>query len=301
MAALRPRAGGLYIDGTLGAGGHAAGILAASAPTGRLLAFDRDPEAIAYCRQRLAAEAERLVFLAASYADMGQLASVHGFAPADGIILDLGLSSRQLEQTERGFSFQRDGPLDMRFDQSRGSTAADLINNLTTEELADLFWRYGEERQSRRLARLIMAHRPLQRTGELADLVARHSPRPTGRRRRRHPATRIFQALRIAVNDELGALEQGLPAAVEVLRPGARLVVISFHSLEDRLVKQFFRRQSQDCICPPEQPVCTCDAAASLRLISRKAIKPGPEEVARNPRSRSARLRAAEKLASASR
>jgi 16S rRNA (cytosine1402-N4)-methyltransferase len=290
---LQPRPGGRYIDGTLGAGGHAAAILEASAPDGRLLAFDRDPEAIVFARGRLGDLAARAVFANATFAAMGELAPAKGFAEVDGILLDLGLSSRQLADAERGFSFLKEGPLDMRFDPTQTVTAADLVNKLPEAELADIFWRYGEERRSRHLARVIIANRPVTTTTQLAQMVADQSGRRTGRI---HPATRIFQALRIAVNEELAALESVLPAAVELLVTGGRLAVISFHSLEDRTVKLFIREMSRDCICPPEQPVCTCATTPRLRPLTRKAIKPAEAEIARNPRSRSARLRAAEKL-----
>lgn len=293
MVALRPAPGGRYLDGTLGAGGHAAGLLAASAPDGRLLGLDRDPAAVAYAARRLAEYGERAVLVAGSLGDMAELAPAHGFAVVDGVLLDLGLSSRQLADAGRGFSFLHDGPLDMRFDTSGGQTAADLINNLSAEELADIFFRYGEERQSRRIARLIVAHRPLTTTTELATLIAqeaRHSGRPG-----RHPATKVFQALRIAVNGELDEIARGLSGAVKLLRPGGRLAVISFHSLEDRLVKQFMREAARECVCPPQQPVCTCGAQPALRLVARKAIQAGDAETAANPRSRSARLRVAEK------
>lgn len=297
LDALRPRAGGRYLDGTVGAGGHAEGILRASAPDGRLLALDRDPAAIDFARQRLAGYVERLQLVNASFADMESVAHLHGFEIFDGILLDLGLSSRQLADPARGFSFQQDGPLDMRFDPRGGRTAADLINDLGVDELADIIYRYGEEQQSRRIARLIVAHRPIETTAQLADLIAGELGRRRGPAGRLHPATKTFQALRIAVNEELAIIERGLQAAVRLLTPEGRLVVISFHSLEDRLVKQFFRQMSRDCICPPEQPLCTCGARPTLRLIGRKAIKASAEEIATNPRSRSARLRAAARTA----
>jgi 16S rRNA (cytosine1402-N4)-methyltransferase len=290
---LQPKPGGRYIDGTLGAGGHAAAILQASEPDGRLLAFDRDPEAITFARERLGVRAERATFVNASFAAIGELAPAHGFPAVDGILLDLGLSSRQLADAERGFSFLKEGPLDMRFDPAQPVTAADLVNNLPEAELADIFWRYGEERHSRQLARRIIANRPVTTTSQLAQLAASKSGRRSGRI---HPATRIFQALRIAVNEELAALESVLPAAVELLVAGGRLAVISFHSLEDRIVKLFIRDLSQDCVCPPRQPVCTCGTIPRLRPLARKAVKPSQAEIARNPRSRSARLRGAEKL-----
>lgn len=292
---LKPQPGGKYIDGTVGAGGHSAGILEGSAPNGRVLAFDRDEEAIAFARDRLAAYAQRLTFVHDSYARMQEVAARYGFEKVDGILLDLGLSSRQLDDAQRGFSFMSEGPLDMRFDRSHGETAADLVNNLDKEALADIFWRYGEERHSRRYAKAIMEERPISTTAELADLIERAAPHYV-RRKRIHPATQVFQALRIVVNRELDELESGLPAAIELLRPGGRVVVISFHSLEDRFVKQLFRDLSKDCVCPPRQPICTCDAQAVVRVITRKVVRPSEEEVERNPRSRSARLRVAEKL-----
>ena len=289
---LQPRPGGRYLDGTVGAGGHARGILRASAPDGKVLGLDRDAEAIAFARQRLAEYGQRVTLVKASYADMAAIAGRCGFDDFDGILLDLGLSSRQLADGRRGFSFLREGPLDMRFDASQGPTAADLINNLSEAELADIFWRYGEERRSRKWARVIVANRPLTTTTQLADLIAAQ----VKRRERIHPATQLFQALRIAVNHELEAVEQGVQAAVALLGANGRLAVISFHSLEDRLVKQTFRELSRGCICPPEQPICTCDRQPVLRLITRKAVQAGAEEIAANPRSRSARLRVAEKI-----
>lgn len=293
LALLQPRPGGRYIDGTVGGGGHAAGLLAASAPDGQLLGLDRDPEAIAFAGHQLAPFGERAVLVNTSFANISIVAPEHGFTSVDGILLDLGLSSRQLADAQRGFSFLNEGPLDMRFDTRQGSTAADLVNNLSAEELADLFWRYGEEQQSRRIARLIVANRPLATTTELADLIAGQTAHHRRHGRYRHPATKVFQALRIAVNDELGEVERGLIAAVSLLASGGRLAVISFHSLEDRLVKQFFRRLSRNCTCPPEQPICTCGARATLKLVTRKAVQATVEEIAENPRSRSARLRVA--------
>jgi 16S rRNA (cytosine1402-N4)-methyltransferase len=222
-------------------------------------------------------------------AAVAKQAGINGF---DGILLDLGLSSRQLDNSERGFSFLREGPLDMRFDTTQGKTAADLINNLNEAELADIFWHYGEERRSRQWARVIVNNRPITTTTQLADLIAAQ----VKRRGRTHPATQIFQALRIAVNDELAAVSEGVKTAVELLKPNGRLAVISFHSLEDRFVKQYFRELSRDCICPPEQPICTCQRQPIVRLVTRKAVKAGPEEIAANPRSRSARLRVVAKV-----
>lgn len=292
---LQPRSRGRYIDGTLGAGGHTAGILEASAPDGQVLAFDRDEAAIRFARERLSHLADRLHIVHASYGAMAELAPAHGFAAVDGVLLDLGLSSRQLEDATRGFSFMQEGPLDMRFDTTQGATAATLINRLPEQALADLFWRYGEERNSRRYARAIIAARPLHTTRELAELIEKVAPGPA-RRQRIHPATRVFQALRIAVNEELAELEEGLPAAIQLLRAGGRVAVISFHSLEDRYVKNLFRDLARDCICPPRQPICTCDTEPTVKVVTRKVIVPDETEVNANPRSRSARLRVAEKL-----
>lgn len=291
--ALQPHRGGQYVDGTLGAGGHALGILEACGPDGRLLGLDVDPQALALAGARLAIYGKRAVLVHASYTEMDDRLADLGWVQVDGILLDLGVSSMQLDQPERGFSFQADAPLDMRFDPSRGITAADLVNTLPEGELADLLYRYGEERKSRQIARAILYARPLRTTHELAQVIRRAVG---GSRGRIDPATRSFQALRIAVNGELETLEAVLPLAVEQLSQGGRLAVIAFHSLEDRLVKQFFRRESQDCICPPGQVVCNCGHHASLREITRHPIQAEEAEVQQNPRARSARLRVAEKL-----
>lgn len=291
LALLQPQPNGRYIDGTVGAGGHTAGLLQKSAPSGRVLVFDKDAEALAFAQKQLKSFGDRVTYVHASYAEMGRLAPQHGFTQVDGILLDLGLSSRQLDDAQRGFSFMKEGPLDMRFDTSQGETAADLINNLEEAALADIFWRYGEEKSSRKIARMIVTERPFTTTTQLADKIAQ-----TVRRRGRiHPATQTFQALRIAVNRELETVETGVLAALELLEQNGRLAVISFHSLEDRFVKQTFRRLSQDCICPPEQPVCTCGGEAKYRLITRKAVQASAEEIAQNSRSRSARLRVIER------
>ena len=289
---LQPRSGGWYIDATVGAGGHAKGILAASEPDGRLLGLDADPEALSFARQVLAPFGDRVVLRAANFRQIGAEAEALGIGQVDGILMDLGLSSRQLDDAERGFAFGQDGPLDMRMDRSQGQRAADLVNTLSEADLEDILWRYGEERRSRRIARTIVAARPLMTTGQLADLVVR----TVGRREKTHPATRTFQALRIAVNDELEALHQTLPRARDLLRPGGRLAVIAFHSLEDRMVKRFYQEEARDCICPPELPVCTCQHRATLRVLTSKPVRPEAEEIAQNPRSRSARLRVAARL-----
>ncbi len=289
---LQVRPGGRYIDATVGGGGHAAEVLAASCPDGRVLGLDLDPEALGMARARLAFYAGRFVLVHSSYTRLAIIARARGFIPADGVLFDLGLSSLQLADPDRGFSFAKDGPLDMRFDPATDEPgAADLANHLSLKELTSLLYRYGEEKQSRRIAEAIIAARPIHTTRALASVIEQ----AVGQRRRIHPATLTFQALRIAVNDELTALETILPQTVEVLAPGGRLVVISFHSLEDRIVKRFIRRESRDCICPPELPICTCDHRATLRMITRKPVRPTEEEISANPRSRSARLRIAEK------
>jgi 16S rRNA (cytosine1402-N4)-methyltransferase len=291
---MQPRQGGRYIDATVGSGGHAAGLLEASRPDGLLLGLDLDPQAIALAHNRLEEFGRRVILVPESYLQLEQRMSDLGWDTADGILFDLGLSSMQLDQPARGFSFQEDGPLDMRFNPESGRPASDLVNELPGDELGDLIFQYGEERNARRIARAILRARPIHTTHELARVVARAVG---GRRgRRTHPATRTFQALRIAVNDELATLEAALPLAVQSLAQGGRLAVIAFHSLEDRLVKRYFQTESRDCICPPEMPACTCGHRASIKIVTRKPIRPAAEEIETNPRSRSARLRVAEKL-----
>ncbi len=293
LRTLRPRDGGFYVDGTVGAGGHAWGILQASSPSGKLLGFDLDPQALELARKRLSLFGDRATLVQDSYTTLGVRLESLGVDSVQGIMLDLGLSSMQLDTPERGFSWRDQGPLDMRFDPRSEITAADLVNNLPEHELANLIYRYGEERRSRQVAREIVAARPLHTTQELKDIVAKVVRQGKSRV---HPATRTFQALRIATNQELDAIQVVLPQGVAALEKGGRLAVISFHSLEDRLVKQFFHRESSDCICPPEQPVCSCDHQPSLRVITRKPIRPEQAEVDANRRARSARLRVAEKL-----
>ena len=298
MDFLSPQPSGRYIDGTAGGGGHSWDLLTASAHAespdrgGRVLSIDADPNAVARVRERLQPFGHRSVVVQSNFRDLAAIARNTGFYPADGILLDLGLSSDQLEQEARGFSMMTDQPLDMRFDPAQETSAAALVNTLPEGELADLIYAYGEERLSRRIAKAIVYSRPIESTAQLAQIIER----AVGRRGRLHPATRTFQALRIAVNDELGALADALPQAVALLRPGGRLAVISFHSLEDRIVKQFVQREAQDCICPPQVLVCQCHHTASLRPVTRKPVEPSAEEIARNPRSRSAKLRVAERV-----
>lgn len=298
IAALQPRSGGRYLDGTFGGGGHTRAILEASVPGGTVLALDADEEAIT--RGRTLSDdpviGARFRLVQANFADLATIARDQAAVPLDGVLLDLGLSSFQLDTAERGFAFRFDGPLDMRFDRSTGQPASELVNTLPPEELMQILWRYGEEPRARRIVQTIERERrsaPIETTSRLAEIV---SDAVGGRRGSdTHPATRTFQALRIATNGELAALEQGLAGAVSVLAPGGRLVIISFHSLEDRLVKQFIRQESATCLCPPEQPVCTCQHRPRLRPVG-KAIKPSPDESAHNPRARSAILRVAERL-----
>jgi 16S rRNA (cytosine1402-N4)-methyltransferase len=302
LADLAPRSGGRYLDATLGGGGHALAILEASAPDGRLLGLDRDPAAIARAAQRLAGQGDRARLVRASFDQLPRVAAQEGFTGFEGMLYDLGFSSDQIDDADRGFSFQADGPLDMRLDPELPENAADLVNQLDETALANIIFQYGEERASRRIARAIVAARPIHRTAELAEVVARATGhrRASGRKSaapRIHPATLTFQALRIAVNDELGQLSRALDQAMEHLVIGGRLCVISFHSLEDRIVKRFMQDAARSCICPPELPICVCQDRPRLRLISRKPQSASAEELQSNPRARSARLRSAERVA----
>jgi 16S rRNA (cytosine1402-N4)-methyltransferase len=281
------------IDGTLGAGGHTAALLEHGA--GDVLGLDLDPMALSIARDVLAPFGERPHIVHASYATMTQQAHDLGWDSVDGILLDLGVSSMQLDVAERGFAFMQDGPLDMRFDPAGGRpSAATIVNTWDEAELADLFYKYGEDPNGRRLARMITAGRPYQTTRELAADIERAIPRRKGDKI--HPATRAFQALRIAVNDELGVVEWALPDAISLLKPGGRLAVISFHSLEDRIVKQTFKLESTDCICPPRTPICICGHKARVKPLTKKPLIADDAEIAQNPRSRSAKLRVVEKL-----
>jgi 16S rRNA (cytosine1402-N4)-methyltransferase len=283
------------VDCTLGAGGHTRLLLERIAPNGRLLAIDRDEVAVEAGRAALAAVAPPPTVVHGDFGEVARLAREAGVGDAHGVLFDVGLSSVQLDDPERGFSFRQDGPLDMRMDRDGPVTAARVVNELPERELAEVIRRLGEERWAARIAKFVVARRPLRRTRDLAGAVEAAIPRAAWPADV-HPATRTFQAIRMRVNDELGSLDRGLRGALEIVQPGGRIVVISFHSLEDRLVKSFFATESRDCICPPEQPVCTCAHRASVRVLTRKPVRPSEEEVASNPRSRSARLRAAEKL-----
>ncbi|MBI4312342.1 MAG: 16S rRNA (cytosine(1402)-N(4))-methyltransferase RsmH [Chloroflexi bacterium] len=284
---LRP--GGRWVDGTLGDGGHALAILEGSAPDGRLMGLDADGAALERARQRLQPYAGRMLLVNSNFARIAEAVRAEGLAPVDGIILDLGLSSWQLDVAARGFSFRDDAPLDMRLSASQEVTAAEVANTYGQEDLARIIATYGQEPQARRIAQAIVRRRPIATALELARIVESVSPR---RGQRVHPATRTFQALRISVNGDMENLAGALEGAAGVLRQGGRLVVIAYHSLEDTVVKEFMRRESRDCICPPERPQCICGHKARVRVLTKKVVKPSPEEVARNPRVRSARLRA---------
>jgi 16S rRNA (cytosine1402-N4)-methyltransferase len=301
VEALAPRAGTKHVDATLGGGGHAERILEASHPDGRLLGLDADGAAIARVGARLGPRyGDRLRLRQANFRELASVAPEEGFEAIDGCLFDLGLSSFQLADEDRGFGIRTGGPLDMRFDATRGVPASELLATLDQVELTALFRRYGEEPFAGRIARAIVESRrtvPVRTAEELAALVARAAPGRAPGRRRIHPATRVFQALRIAVNEELDALEAALAAALDLLRPGGRLVVLSYHSLEDRIVKRFLQAERRGCTCPPEAPVCVCGRLPRLRLLAPKGLVPSPAEISANPRARSARLRAAERLA----
>ncbi len=298
LTALDAAPGRCFLDGTVGAGGHAAALLDRTSPYGRLLGLDRDPAALGHATAALARFSDRAVLVRANFSECDRVAREHGFALLDGVLLDVGLSSFQLADNERGFSFRSSGPLDMRADPDQSVTAADIVNDGTQHELRRIFLEYGEEPEAARLAAAIVRRRATTRftaSDEFGRFVA-------GVKRRRppstDPATRVFQALRIAVNDELTNLRRALGAALSVLRPGGRLGVIAFHSLEERAVKEFFAQESRDCICPPHLPTCVCGHRAGLRVVSRRALRASDEEITRNPRARSAGLRLAETLAS---
>jgi len=292
---LAPRPGGVYVDATVGGGGHAEAILERIVPGGRLVGIDRDDAAIEAAARRLRRFGEAAVLVRENFAALKEVLAAQGLRQVDGVLFDLGASSLQVAEAGRGFSFQRPGPLDMRMDRRQARTAADLVNGLREPELAELIWRFGEERWSRRIARAIVAARPLRTTDALAEVVARAIPRRSWPRGI-HPATRTFQALRIAVNDELLNLDKAIPDAAEVLREAGRLCAITFHSLEDRTIKHTFLRLSRGCTCPPGASACTCGGKRWLRVLTRKPVVPTPEEIERNPRARSAKLRAAERI-----
>jgi len=290
---LNVRPGGHFVDATLGTGGHAEAILHLCLPGGSLLGIDADPKALLVAQQRLSPHGQAVTLVNDNFRYLEAICRAHDFYPVDGILLDLGISSLQLDDRDRGFSFRFDAPLDMRFGPDQSTTAAKILNSFAEKEIAALLRDYGEERHSRLIARRIVAIRPVRTTMQLVNAIE-HLPGMTSGRI--HPATRTFQALRIAVNREMENLEEVLVQTVRVLATGGRLAVISYHSLEDRLVKHFMQAESKACLCPPEVPVCTCGHAATLRLVNRKAITPSEAEIRENPRSRSAKLRVVERI-----
>ena len=291
--AVQPQRGGRYVDGTLGAGGHARGILEACTPDGQLLGLDVDPQALALARETLAPYEQRAHLVQASYITLTTQLAALQWDFVDGIMLDLGASSMQFDNAERGFSFMQDGPLDMRFGSNAFQSAEDIVNTYGEKDLADLIYRYGEDRDSRKIAKAIVMNRPLHTTRELVAVIEKASPR---RGDRVHPATQTFQALRIAVNEELASVENVLPQAVASLRSVGRLAVISFHSLEDRIVKDYFREQGKDLVNPPYERIYEVERKAVVKSITKKPIVPSEEEIKDNPRARSAKLRVVEKL-----
>jgi 16S rRNA (cytosine1402-N4)-methyltransferase len=297
LNALAPRPGQTIVDCTFGSGGHSELLAGRLRGEGKLIAIDRDPTVAPYFERFRRTTAVKARLLHGEFSQVLEQLAANGVR-ADGVLLDLGVSSMQLDRPERGFSYAADAPLDMRMDPAADLTAADVVNDTNEWELADIFRRYGEERYSRQIARAIVRRRqkePFERTADLVDTIKGAMPAPA-RFGEGHPAKRVFQALRIEVNDELGALERALPAALEMLRPHGHLAVISFHSLEDRIVKRFMRDGEHGCTCPPDFPLCACGATPTLRAIPRRAIRPGAAEVARNPRSASARMRVAVKV-----
>ena len=293
LEGLDVRPGGTYLDATMGEGGHSGPIVESCLPGGRVLGLDADPSVVSIAAQRLSHFHGAFEARSGNYADMKSIAADAGIRELNGVLFDLGFSSRQIDDPGRGFSFQGDGPLDMRFDTGKGLTAGEIVNTWPEAELAQTIREYGEEPRARRISEAIVNARPVKSTGSLAAIISRASG---GGRRKIHPATRTFQALRIQVNRELENLQGGLEGAIELLAEGGRLVVITYHSLEAALVKSFLRRESGMCVCPPEQPVCTCGRVRRIKRITRKAIAPSREEISKNPRARSARLRVGERV-----
>jgi len=304
MKYIQPINGGKYVDGTLGGGGHAAGILHISSPEGVLLGLDIDNAALDIARVNLAEFGDRAILKNGSFLSMQEHINSLGWESVDGILLDLGVSSIQLDTPERGFSFRHQAPLDMRFDTKNPVTAYNIVNNLSQKELTELLINYGDERYAHSIAKHIIKSRPVETTYQLAEIVTkvygrfRRSIHKKNQKKmeRIHPATRTFQAVRIAVNREIEVLEEVLPQIVNILAIGAVAVIISFHSIEDRIVKRFYKRESKDCICLPRQPICTCGHTAKLRVLTKAPVRPKEEEIISNVRARSARLRAAKRI-----
>lgn len=297
---LEPKQGGVYIDGTLGGAGHSVEIAKRIIPKGVLIGIDQDSNAIKASEKRLDAYKENVIIVHDNFRNIKTIAEGFGYKEVDGVLLDIGVSSYQLDEEERGFSYMHDGPLDMRMDRDRDYNASDIVNNASESELTRIFRDYGEEKWASRIAGFITEERKSGRidtTFKLIDIVKKAIP-AAARREGGHPAKRTFQALRIAVNDELDALKQTVESAAEILKPGGRLVVITFHSLEDRIVKTFFKNMEKPCICPPQLPICVCGKEPLLKVITKKPVTAGEEELLTNPRSKSAKLRAAERVSS---
>jgi 16S rRNA (cytosine1402-N4)-methyltransferase len=298
VEALKPEPDHIYVDCTLGGAGHSGRILQASSPTGRLIAIDQDLTAIENAKKVLAPYEGRFAIVHSNFRRLEEIVREQGLSGVDGVLFDLGVSSPQLDEGERGFSYQQDAPLDMRMDKTQPFTAFDLVNTYSQEELAKILFEYAEEKWSKRIAEFIVrerSKRPIETTGQLVDIIKAAIP-AAARREGPHPAKRTFQAIRIAVNDELNVFAEAIQQAIRVLNPGGRVVVITFHSLEDRIAKQALQEAAKGCICPPQLPVCKCNNEPKVKLITRKPILPSEEELAQNPRARSAKLRIAEKL-----
>lgn len=293
VEALNVQPGFKYVDCTLGLGGHARAILDRSGPAGQLLGIDADPEALNLAKQQLGRYPNPIIFVNDNFVNLETICRKNDFIPVDGILFDLGVSSLQLDSADRGFSFKAEAELDMRFNPDQSVTAMKLVNTLPEKELSRIIWEYGEENKSRQIAQLIVKSRPVIDTRQLAQIVEQAAGRQHSRI---HPATRTFQALRIAVNSELENLEKALNQTINCLNSGGRLVVISYHSLEDRIVKQFMKRESSECICPPDVLVCVCNHVPTIRVVERKIVTPGDSEIRKNPRSRSAKLRVMERI-----
>ncbi len=298
MDIMAPQPGEVFVDCTLGGGGHSRGFLERISPDGTLIGIDQDTNALAAAQQNLAEFGDRVTYVHSNYSNLDEILNTYAPDGVDGILFDIGVSSHQLDEKDRGFSYMQDAPLDMRMDQSRSMTARDVVNTYSEDELHRILKEYGEERWAKRIAKFIVEFRsqkPIETTGELVDIIKRAIPKGA-REEGSHPAKRTFQAIRIEVNDELGVLERTIETAVKHLKTGGRVGIISFHSLEDRIVKEKFRYLASDCICPPELPFCNCDKVAEVEILTRKPVTATPEELEMNSRSKSAKFRAVEKI-----
>ncbi len=292
---LKPVYGGIYVDGTLGGGGHSLEILKRIGPEGKLIGIDRDPTAIKTTSEKLKDFKDVFIPVHGNNADVIDLLDEMNIDHIDGMIMDLGVSSHQFDETDRGFTYREDVRLDMRMDTSQDFSAYDLVNSYSVEDLSRIFWTYGEERWAKRIAEFVVKNRPVETTGQLVEIIKAAVP-ASARQGGPHPARRVFQAIRIEVNNELGSLEKAIENAIRLLKPNGRLCIISFHSLEDRIVKQSFKRESNPCTCPKDLPVCICGKRPQIKILTRRPVIPSPEEIEVNPRSRSAKLRACKKL-----